>query len=276
MKFNLCRIVPDNNFAIHANAFHEIEASIYFTLQKLGYEVSNSVNQFSDECRNIIFGFHNCPVDVVKHLTPKDSIIYNLEQVRPETNRVCRKLLNFEVWDYSQRNIENLKNLGVKNIKYVPIGFVPELSYFQRESVKDIDVLFFGSINERRAKILEELKQNSNLNLVIANQSYGEERDKLLSRSKMVLNLHNHDTQILEMVRVSHLIQNRVPVLCERNEQTEVPDYLNDCLLTAPYEKLVETTLELVSNTIRLEASAAKAIAIFEKSPMENFVKVAV
>jgi len=275
MKFNLCRIVPDNNFAIHANAFHEIEAGIYFTLQKLGHEVTNSVNQFAEGSKNIIFGFHNCPVDVVKHATPKDSIIYNLEQVRPETNRVCRKLLNFEVWDYSQKNVDKLKTLGVKKIHHVPIGYVPELSYFERSFNKDIDILFYGSVNERRAKIIEKLKAVTNINFQIAHQVYGEERDNLIARSKMVINLHNHDTEILEMVRVSHLIQNRIPVLCERNENTEVPSYVEGSILTSTYDNFVETTLKLLQNPAELEESAEKALDNFKKYPMENFVQKA-
>jgi len=273
MKFNLCRIVPDNNFAIHANAFHEIEAGIYFTLQKLGHEVTNSINQFAEDSKNIVFGFHNCPVDIVKHVTPKDSIIYNLEQVRPETNRVCRKLLNFEVWDYSQKNVDKLKELGVKNIHHVPIGYVPELSYFERGYNRDIDILFYGSVNERRAKIIEKLKEVPNLNFQIVHHVYGEERDNLISRSKLVINLHNHDTEILEMVRVSHLIQNRIPVLCERNANTEVPDYVENSVLTSTYDNFVETALNLLKNTSELDASAEKALNNFKNYPMENFVK---
>ena len=66
MKFNLVRIVPDNGFYIHAQVFHEIEAAVFFSLSHLGYDVTNSVNEFSKDRRNIVFGMHHCPVDVVQ------------------------------------------------------------------------------------------------------------------------------------------------------------------------------------------------------------------
>jgi hypothetical protein len=94
VKFNLCRIVPDNGFYIHSNVFHEIEAAMFFTLQRMGYEVTNSVNEFKTNARNIVFGMHHCPVDVVRHDIPKDTIIYSLEQMRdqPECIRWCMGL----------------------------------------------------------------------------------------------------------------------------------------------------------------------------------------
>ena len=54
---------------------------------------------------------HHCPVDVVRHDIPKDTIIYSLEQMKdsPECVRWCRKYRNLEVWDYSMRNTEVLK-----------------------------------------------------------------------------------------------------------------------------------------------------------------------
>ncbi len=42
-------------------------------------------------------------------------------------------------------------------VEYVPVGFHPILEFETTEVEEDIDVLFYGSVNARRAEILEWL-----------------------------------------------------------------------------------------------------------------------
>jgi hypothetical protein len=277
MKFNLVRIVPDNGFYVHAQVFHEIEASVFFTLQRMGYDVTNSVNDFASDRRNIVFGMHHCPVDVVRHDIPKDTIIYSLEQMRdqPECIRWCRKYRGFEVWDYSTRNVEVLRKAGVENIKHFKIGYVPEISYFERNKPedRDIDILAYMSPSSRREHIMKQFADNPNINFVHIQSTYGDERDEYIKRAKLVINLHNHDNQIFEMVRVSHLIQNKIPVLAERNPDTDFPDYMEGTVFTSPFNNFVETAYKLLDNLQELDAQTEKGLEIFKQSPMENFLK---
>lgn len=277
MKFNLVRIVPDNGFDIHAQVFHEIEAAVFFSLQKLGYDVTNSVNDFAPDRRNIVFGMHHCPVDVVRHDIPKDTIVYSLEQMKeqPECLRWCRKYRGLEVWDYSMRNVEVLQKAGVENIKHCKIGYVPEISYFERNKPeeRDIDILAYMCPSPRRQHIMKQFESNSNINFVAIQSTYGDARDEYIKRAKLVINLHNYDNQIFEMVRVSHLIQNKVPVLCERNPDTDFPDYMEDTVFTSTYNRFVDTAYKLLKKPKELDAQAEKGLEIFKKSPMETFLK---
>ena len=276
-KFNLVRIVPDNVFDVHAQVFHEIEASVFFSLQKLGYDVTNSTNDFAPDRKNIVFGMHHCPVDVVRHDIPKDTIIYSLEQMReqPECMRWCRKYRGFEVWDYSMRNVEVLQKAGVENIKHCKIGYVPEISYFERNKPqeRDIDILAYLSPSPRREHIMKQFANNPNINFVHIQSTYGDDRDEYIKRAKLVINLHNHDNQIFEMVRVSHLLQNKVPVLCERNPDTDFPDYMEGTVFTSTYNRFVDTAYKLLKKPEELDAQAEKGLEIFKQSPMENFLK---
>lgn len=277
MRFNLCRIVPDNGFYVHSNVFNEIEAAVYFTLQKLGHEVTNSINDFNPNARNIVFGMHHTPVDVVRHDIPKDTIVYSLEQMRdqPECLRWCRKYRGLEVWDYSKRNVDVLQKAGVENIKHVQIGYVPEISYFERNKPeeRDIDILAYMSPSQRRLNIMNQFAEDKNVNFVAVQSTYGDERDDLIKRAKLVINLHNHDNEIFEIIRVSHLIQNKVPVISERNTTTDFPDYMEGTVNTAPYEDFVRKTYELLKDTKKLDEQAEQGLEIFKKSPMENFLK---
>jgi SAM-dependent methyltransferase len=278
-RFNMCRIVPDNHFNIHSNVFHEIEAAVFFTLKGMGYEVTNSVNDFKTDARNIVFGMHHCPVDIVRHDIPKDTIIYSLEQMRdsPECLRWCRKYRGLEIWDYSMRNSDVLRKAGVENIKHVQIGYVPEISYFERNKPeeRDIDILAYLYTSERRIKILEQFAANKNINFVHFHSKYGDERDDYIKRAKLVINMHNHNNQIFEMVRVTHLIQNKVPVLCERSSNTDFPEYMEGTVPTTTYENFVETAYELLKNPTELDAMAERGLEIFKKTPMENFIREA-
>jgi hypothetical protein len=275
-KFNLVRIVPDNGFDVHAQVFHEIEASVFFSLQKLGYDVTNSTNDFAPDRKNIVFGMHHCPVDVVRHDIPKDTIIYSLEQMReqPECMRWCRKYRNLEVWDYSTRNVEVLQKAGVENIKHCKIGYVPEISYFERNKPqeRDIDILAYLSPSPRREHIMKQFANNPNINFVHIQSTYGDDRDEYIKRAKLVINLHNHDNQIFEMVRVTHLIQNKVPVLCERNPDTDFPDYMEGTVFTSTYNRFVDTAYRLLKKPEELDTQAEKGLEIFKQSPMDNFL----
>ena len=275
-KFNLVRIVPDNGFDVHAQVFHEIEASVFFSLQKLGYDVTNSTNDFAPDRKNIVFGMHHCPVDVVRHDIPKDTIIYSLEQMReqPECMRWCRKYRNLEVWDYSMRNVEVLQKAGVENIKHCKIGYVPEISYFERNKPqeRDIDILAYLSPSPRREHIMKQFADNKKLNFVHIQSTYGDDRDEYIKRAKLVINLHNHDNQIFEMVRVTHLIQNKVPVLCERNPDTDFPDYMEGTVFTSTYNRFVDTAYRLLKKPEELDTQAEKGLEIFKQSPMDNFL----
>lgn len=277
MKFNLVRIVPDNGFYIHSNVFHEIEAAMFFSLQKLGHDVTNSINTFESDRRNIVFGMHHCPVDVVRHDIPKDTIIYSLEQMRdaPECIRWCRKYRGLEVWDYSMRNVDVLRKAGVENIKHCKIGYVPEISYFDRNKPeeRDIDILAYMSPSPRRTAVMDIFEKDPNVNFVAINSVYGDDRDEYIKRAKLVINLHNHDNQIFEMVRVTHLIQNKVPVLCERNPDTDFPPYMQDTIFTAPYQEFVKTAYELLKDSAKMDRYAENALEVFKKYPMENFLK---
>lgn len=277
MKFNLCRIVPDNGFYVHSQVFHEIEAAMFFTLQRMGHEVTNSVNEFKKDARNIVFGMHHCPVDVVRHDIPKDTIVYSLEQMRdgPECLRWCRKYRGLEVWDYSTRNTDVLRKAGVDCIKHCKVGYVPEISYFERNKPeeRDIDILFYGSPSPRRVAVMDVFEKDPNINFVHIQSTYGDERDAYIKRAKLVINLHNHDNQIFEIIRVSHLIQNKVPVLCERNSYTDFPEYMEGTVFTAPYQEFVQKAYEILKNSSELDVQAERGLEIFKKSPMENFLK---
>lgn len=129
------------------------------------------------------------------------------------------------------------------------------------------------SPSPRREHIMQQFANNPKINFVAVQSTYGDERDELIKRAKLVINLHNHDNQIFEMVRVSHLIQNKIPVLCEQNPDTDFPDYMVGTVFTSTYNRFVDTAYKLLKRPEELDAQAEKGLEIFKQSPMENFLK---
>lgn len=234
----------------HSDAFQEVTILLKHGIESLGYPVVVKENDFSTTNINIILGSHLLTADLIAKI-PLSSIIYNLEQFDAQSmlNATTLTLFKlFTVWDYSKRNIEQFKKMGCQNHFYhVPIGYVRELTCIAQAPTQDIDVLFYGSTNSRRQKIVEELRKNG-LIVVSLFGVYGKARDAFIARAKIIINIHFYDASILEIVRISYLLANHKAVVAECNETTEFADDLKTAVALTPYDQLVETCIELVNN----------------------------
>jgi hypothetical protein len=250
---------------VHSAAFAEVLEAVVCGLRALGATVSQAVNQLAvPGPQPILFGA-NLLGDAVVDVLPPGTIVYNLEQI-DESSSWCsatyfRLLQSCQVWDYSARNISSLARLGVtENVRHVPVGYVPELTRITAAQLEDIDVLFYGSLNDRRNNVISQLRQ-AGLNAHAVFGVYGAARDALIARSKVVLNMHYYDANIFELVRVSYLLANRKAVVAECNPGTEIDPDIVDAVRLAPYEGLVSACAELVANSQGRRALAERGFS---------------
>ena len=101
------------------------------------------------------------------------------------------KFFNFlkdadEVWDYDERQVAIIRTIN-KNTHLHILQPYKDWSIYETMP-KDIDILFYGSLNEHRQKLLNVLGKK--YNLVICNGKHGEELDSFIARSKTLLNIH--------------------------------------------------------------------------------------
>jgi hypothetical protein len=132
-------------------------------------------------------------------------------------------------------------------VKYVPIGYVEPMTRIAEQEEEDIDVLFYGSMNPRRQKILDELRLRG-LNVAAVFGVYGQERDALIGRAKLVLNIRLYESDIFEIVRVSYLLANRKAIVSEYSDNTDIEDDMRTAVALAPYEKIVDVCVDLLAN----------------------------
>ena len=233
---------------VHSEAFREVAESLAFGLRALGQEALLAAGPVPGH-RSIVLGSNLLPSNPLP-LAP-DSILYNLEQIEPGSVWLTPALLELfrrqPVWEYSERNAAQYPGLGLPAPRVVPIGFVPELVRIPPAPAEDIDVLFYGSVNERRRLILEALSARG-LRVHTAFGVYGAARDSLIARSKVVLNLHYYEAKVFEVVRISYLLANRRCVVSERGAAPTEEREFEGGVAFAAYGELVETCARLCAD----------------------------
>ena len=270
MKFNICIIQPRDY--VHSMAFWELAELLLYSLHDLNHQAAIQFNKVDTDCKNILIGFHLLDIKYVSQLR-KNSVLINAEQFlggTPWNENILKWIRSFEVWDYSNQNIEFFKAQGIENIKYLELGYQSELSRIEIKAVQDIDVLFYGSINDRRAKVLDALK-NSGLNVHTSFGIYGKDRDDLIARSKLVLNLHYYDSEIFEVVRVFYLLSNSIPVVGEINPSTVVSDIYKNSVLGVPYQELINACIRLVKDDKARDMQARKGLELIKQNPQHIY-----
>ena len=196
---------------------------------------------------------------------PSDSIILNLEQMTPGSvwvnERYLPVLRSFPTLDFSQRNLAALRRLGIEHARLLELGYSRQLTRINLAPVKDVDVFFYGSRNDRRWAILNALAARG-LVVAYSDKAYGEDRDAVVARAKIVLNIHYLDGNAFEIVRVSYLLANRVCVVSEGRDDDPDVAHLRGGVEFAEYGALVDRCVELLRDDARREAVAT---AGFEK-----------
>jgi predicted glycosyltransferase len=257
----------------------EVISSLFHALQSLGCSVDMQENEPILDGTNIVFMAHLLPPARLSEIPP-GSIIYNLEQISnqsPWVGPVYRTLLSsFTVWDYSSRNLTAIASIAdCRNLHLVPIGYVPQLTHIRPAPIEDIDVLFYGAINQRRSAILLSLQQ-AGLSVTAETRIRGEARDKLISRAKVVLNMHFYPTAIFEIVRVSYLLANQKAVVGECGPHTEIDGDISEAIAPANYDQLCDTVLELLQDEARRFELARRGKEIFAKRHLPDILARAI
>lgn len=215
---------------VHGRAFDEMALALHEAFRELGYDAPIMHNPYLESQRTAIVLGCNLLADYQQFFpTNGKYIFFNLEQVDTDsswfTPNYLSLLKKYPVWDYSQANIQALSALGIE-AKLCGIGYVPALTRIEPAAQEDIDVLFIGSINQRRKYILDHLR-NAGLRVVSLFGVYGEERDRHIARAKIIINIHYYEAKVFEIVRCSYLMANRKFIVSE---------FGKDCALELPYK----------------------------------------
>jgi hypothetical protein len=265
MKIHVAIVQPPP-FAL---VFHELAKLLVLSLGDLGHDAGAAEGRPHAEARNIILGYGA----TLDPSVLRGHIIYQLEPLTSwpaeSVGQMLERLrLASEVWEYSPRNIEFLRQHGIQ-AKLVPIGFHPGLASIVHHPDPQIDVLHYGNGSPRRAEIIRALDEKCRM--IHIQGRFGAERDRYIGSAKIVLNVHYHPDQAFESVRVSYLLNNGCFVISEESADNPYADMI----VTAPYERLVETCLTYLNRPQERQRIAQAALARFSTMRMSDILRAA-
>ncbi len=236
----------------HSAIFLEVAESLDSGLREIGHDSVLTSRLDLDDRYTIVLQPHLLASYGLQ--PPRKAILYNLEPLA-QPDHLVRWLMpdlldlfrRYPVWDYSHANIEWLTTREpVPQPSYVPIGYVPQLTRIA-PAPEDIDVLFYGSVSDRRQAILDRLRARG-FRVEALFGAYGGIRDARIARSKIVLNVHSYPAQPFQIVRISYLLANQRAVVSEsRTDPSEEHD-LEAGIAFADYDDLVDRCAELLGD----------------------------
>lgn len=205
---------------------------------------------WSQKKRQKSMQLNNSSLDIL----PKNKyILYQIEQLNQTNNPINQSLSqnllanSYSIFDYSKINLQYHPREFKENIKLLqplidePVFKVNQPNNSEELYIEDlyikkfvnniiynvlkkynysIDILFIGTLNERRTKILNELKNYNSLNnlnyvIKIVSNVFGDKLTELIKKSKIVINLHYYPNAILEIFRIHDLLPYECKILSE-------------------------------------------------------------
>jgi hypothetical protein len=285
--FHLCQINPNSRIHVIAG-YDEVAETVLWGLRNLGHAASYAVNRIRPEAINIILGAHNMGLDYLQTLG-KNTIIYNLEQMHglygealKEDNLIrIRELYdwagaNLTVWDYSQKNIDGLKSANpAANAYHVPIAYAPALERIKPADEQDIDILFIGMPHEYRLDIYRELCERW-LSSIFVCGLYGESRDGLIARSKLVMNISaGVDNSVFSVVRSSYFLANRKAVVADLFLNMHIEADMREAVRFVHREQLAVTCAQLLGDETERKALEERGYEIFRRRDIRRILMTA-
>jgi len=185
------------------------------------------------------------------------------------------------IWDYSQSNFEQTVKEGY-NAKYLPLGFVESLTWSNDGDFppKDIDVLFYGSLNAYRQNTLQKLRKEGVAvrHANAQNDIYGEKLNSLIQRSKIVVNLRYFDERSevsgeWKMARFLRPLANGILIISERCGSTqEMALWEGKGIIFVPRDDLANTIKYYLEHSGEAEAIAREGKNAFQKHREEDII----
>ena len=228
----------------------------------------------------ILGSYINYKKDFFQKIFPNSKIIvYQLEQLmrtKKPWNSVPQIINNLKsydiIWDMDHLNkeyLEKYKNIEVQKVQ--PFLYTPSLKNENIDNENcDIDVLFYGFVNERRSEILLDIQKklyNTNINLVTLFGNNDKMLDDFINRSKIILNIHAHEPwHRQEQPRIFYPLINNKLIVSEISQYT----YFRNAIIEGHKASLAGYIINLVKNN-KWKNMAERNAKIFKEGKNEEF-----
>jgi SAM-dependent methyltransferase len=271
-EIHLCIVQPVG----YVHSLGLVDQARYFRYQfrRLGANVSLAKNRLRHDAVNFVFGAH-LGFDATQ-CQRHACVFVNLEQLGQGGAAVSADYLKLlaqaAVVDYDADNIATYSRQP-DEVPIVPFLHAPYLVPTESLPLEErpIDLLFIGSMNERRRAWLARIEAFG-LNVAVFDSAlYGAERDHFIAQAKAVVNCHFYETGRFEQARVAHCLSLGTPVISERTDQTRPHVAFEDAVLWLEGRELEQFFREDFG-TPAYYAAARAALQRFEAAdPIEAY-----
>jgi hypothetical protein len=133
----------------------------------------------------------------------------------------------------------------------------------------EYDVLMLASRNDRRNAVINALEQQG-ARVKVVQEAWGAERDSLVRRSAVLLNVHYFEAKLMEAVRLFYVVSLGACVVSEVSPDEEAMQYWASAVAFSPYDEIVACTMRhLTNSTLRHEQATRGYHAIRRITPRE-------
>ena len=245
-------IICTNKYGIYiGNSLQEMIIELGFDCKIIYDDISDELlsnNKFLPNEYFIIFFVH-----LHKKMPEKNKyIIYQLEQ-KEQSNFINKEVLlkiqnSLCTFDYSHSNIQSFDRKKYNNILFQPMPIKVNYGNGHNE-IKIYDLLFYGSLSGRRRKILSFLKDR--YNIFITNSLFGSDIEKIINRSKIIINIHNVKNGLLETARINEIIMFNKLIISEKTIKTDCvnENFYKDKIVYCP---VIENNLKNIAELTKL------------------------
>ena len=215
---------------VHSLGFLDQARFFRHQFRRMGGNVTLAKNRLRHDGVNFIFGAH---LGFDSGLRARYTCMFvNLEQLGlggAVLDAAYLKLLSSSaVIDYDAANVASY-TVHTDDVPLISFAHAPYLgtSILPIEQ-RPIDLLFFGSVNERRSRIISEVEASGCHVTRLSHSLYGPERDELIQQSKAVFNCHFYESARFEQARAFQCMSLGTPIISERTPLTRPPAQFED------------------------------------------------
>lgn len=209
--------------------YNESDLFVYFGISYVNYKLLNKPNIYLVNLEQLTIDGTHSDYNMLKHVLD-----------------IHRNYPLISLLDYSMANSKILEKYNIVS-RYLPYQ-VNESEIYNYE--KQYDYVMCCSYNERTNRIYSKLAELYNKHVFIGRPClWGSDRDNILLRSKILMNVHHRefDYNILEEIRITRCILNKVIVISEDSQNKDLYP-LSKYVLFCKYEDLVSTCTDVLNN----------------------------
>lgn len=258
-------VIELNAHAPQPFAFTEAALCLRDSIRAMGLESNHYVNIANPRSVCIVLGALPPLLGPLDQLDPRKTMVFNFEQLGSTSAMAGADYLEWLrrwlVLDYHSHNVAHLRRVNGPAQQVLELPIVPRPSVLFRPELpagKTVDVLFFGSLSERRARLLHRLEE-AGLRVEAVAGAYAGELTPAIRRARLVLHVHFYETGLFPVARVLQPVAEGLPIVCETSAQSAQSDWSDSGIRFAPYDGLVDACRALLLSGEEQRARARHA-----------------